>query len=238
MNTLICLFVAVGLPVWSFVLAVLVLIAMPWIAQAIQRINRTKGRFALKVFRKAGHRLPMWASLWLLDFGHLSVSGGLPGTVVGITMNAGYAGQYSRNGDNITEAKEVTSGTYTGNINFGDVVVLIPDSTGGTWAQGAAFIAGGGTFQMGGSGNTTSSFAGFAVREIKQQLTISTFGGAPSANNQLGYYAAGNPCDVLVRGTVMAGNYYAKSGNTAPVANGPVYYRVSTNGAGTFVGAL
>lgn len=153
-------------------------------------------------------------------------------------MNAGFAGAYSRNGDLIIEAKQVTGGTYTGNINFGDVVVLIPDATGGTYAQGIAFIAASGTFQMGSNGNITSSFAGFAVREVKQQLTINTFGGAQSANNQLGYYAAGNPCDVLVRGTIMANNFYAKSGNPAPVANGPVYYRISTNGAGTFVGAL
>ena len=160
----------------------------------------------------------------------------MPGTVIGTQMNAGYAGQFSDNGDNITENKPVTSGTYTGNINFGDAVVLIGDSTGGTFAQAAAFIAAGGTFAMLSSG--AALFAGFASRQVKQQLSISAFGGAQSANNQLGYYIAGNPCDVLVRGSIMAGNFYAKSGNPAPVAGGPVYFRVSVNGAGTFVGAL
>jgi hypothetical protein len=171
----------------------------------------------------------------------------MPGTTIGTQMNAGYAGSYSRNGDEIVEAKVAESGsTYntTGNpnnINFGDAVVLLsasPSVPGGTYVDAAVFIANGGTFAMNANGNVTSAFAGFAVRQVKQQLTINAFGGATSANNQLGYFAPGNPTDVIVRGSVMAGNYYAKSGNPAPVANGPVYFRVSTNGAGTFVGAL
>jgi len=171
----------------------------------------------------------------------------MPGTTIGTSMNSGFAGSYSRNGDEIVEAKTVESGsTYntTGNpnnINFGDVVVVLsasPSVPGGTYVDGAVFIANGGTFAMNANGNVTSAFAGFCVRQVKQQLTINAFGGAQSANNQLGYYAPGNPRDVLVRGTVSAANYYAKSGNSAPVANGPVYYRISTNGAGTFVGAL
>lgn len=173
------------------------------------------------------------------------VAGGMPGTTIGTSMNAGFAGSYSRNGDEIVESKQASSAstynngsTITNNINFGDVVVLVPDATGGTYVDGAVFIAGGGTFQLGANGNITSSFAGFAVRQIKQQLTINAFGGATSANAQLGYFAPGNPTDVIVRGSVMAGNFYAKTGNAAPVANGPVFYRISTNGAGTFVGAL
>jgi len=175
------------------------------------------------------------------------VSGAMPGTTIGTSMNTGFAGSFSRNGDEIVEEKVAESGTtynttaFPNNISFGDVVVLLSASTsvpGGTYVDGAAFINNGGTFAMNSNGNITSAFAGFAVRQIKQQLTINAFGGAQSANNQLGYFAPGNPCDVLVRGTVSAGNYYAKSGNPAPVPNGPVWYRISTNGAGTFVGAL
>lgn len=224
--TAFALFAAAGLPVWAFLLAVL-LVAL--LASELPRIYRNRAFYAVKLMRRTGWGWPLYLA---------PVSGAMPGTAIGITMNPGYAGQYSRNGDNITEAKLVTSGTYTGNINFGDAVVLIPDATGGTYAQAAAFIAAAGTFIMGTNGNVTSMFAGFAVREVKQQLTINTFGGATSANNTLGYYAAGNPCDVLVRGSIMAGNFFAKSGNAAPVAGGPVWLRVSTNGAGTFVGAL
>lgn len=175
------------------------------------------------------------------------VGGGLPITTIGTQMNAGYAGTFSRNGDAIIESKPAESGsTYNtvgnpNNINFGDAVVLLsasPSFPGGTYVDVVAFEANGGTVAMNANGNVTSAFAGFAVREVKQQLTISAFGGAQSDNNQLGYYAPGNPTDVLVRGTVMAGNYYAKSGNSAPVPNGPVYLRITTNGAGTFVGAL
>jgi len=175
------------------------------------------------------------------------VSGAMPGTTIGTQMNTGFAGQYSRNGDEIVEEKTVESGStynttsYPNNIYFGDAVILLsasPSEPGGTYVDVVAFAGNSGTPAMNANGNTTSAFAGFCVRQVKQQLTINAFGGAQSANNQVGYYAPGNPCDVLVRGSVSAANYYAKSGNSAPVPNGPVYLRISTNGAGTFVGAL
>jgi hypothetical protein len=174
------------------------------------------------------------------------VGGGMPGTTVGIAMNEGFAGSYSRNGDEIVEAKMVESGsTYNttlvpNNVYFGDAVMLLsasPAFAAGTYVDIVAFCQAS-TPAMGSNGAITFAFAGFAVRQVKQQLTINAFGGATSANAQLGYYAPGNPCDVIVRGTVSAANYYAKSGNAAPVPNGPVFLRYSTNGAGTFVGAL
>lgn len=159
----------------------------------------------------------------------------MPGTVVGISMNAGYAGQFSREGDCVIEAKLVTPAD-TANINFGDAVVLISNSTGGTYSQAAGYITGGGTFAMINGTTLAALFAGFAARQVKSAETFPVLGGATTS--VLGFYAPGVEADVIVRGSVMVGNYYAKSGNVAPAAGGPVYLRVSTNGAGTFVGAI
>jgi hypothetical protein len=150
-------------------------------------------------------------------------------------MNAGYAGQFSREGDCVIEAKLVKA-SDTANINFGDVVVLNGDSTGGTFSQGAGFITGGGTFAMVNATTLAAVFAGFAARQVKSAETFPILNGATSS--VLGYFAPGSEADVLVRGSIMANNFYAKSGNPAPVAGGAVWYRTSTNGAGTFVGAL
>src|SRR6266700_374067 len=98
----------------------------------------------------------------------------MPGTTVGTSMNAGYAGQFSRNGDNITEAKLVLT-TDTANIRFGDAVVLNGDATGGTFSQAIGFIAGGGTFAMTTAG--AGVFAGFAVRQVKTYLTYTVNSG-------------------------------------------------------------
>lgn len=162
----------------------------------------------------------------------------MPGTVIGITMNPGYAGQFSRNGDCVIESKLVKT-TDTASINFGDVVVLNADATGGTFSQAIGFIANGGTFAMLGAGATKPAvFAGFAARQVKSQETISTFGGASTANNQLGSFAPGVLADVLVRGSIMVSSYKAFSSNALPTAGGAVFFRTVTNGAGTAVGDL
>jgi hypothetical protein len=148
------------------------------------------------------------------------------GTAIGITLNNGYPGTYSRNGDCIIVARPVKA-TDTVNISFGDAVVLNGEypAAGGTFSDAAGFIAGGGTF-------SESVFAGIAVREV---LTMSaSYSPAPT----LGAYLPGQPCDVLERGSVIVVFSNPKGTASVPVAGGPVYLRTSTNGAGTVVGAF
>ena len=141
----------------------------------------------------------------------------MPGTVIGTSMNLGYPGTYSRNGDCVIAARLVKS-TDTNNVSFGDAVFLNGDSTGGTYSD-AAQIAG---------SITTAAFAGIAVREVKSN---ETFLPVPT----LGFYAPGAPADVLERGAVIV-PYHAFGANAVPVAGGAVYLRKATNGAGTAVG--
>lgn len=149
----------------------------------------------------------------------------MPGTVIGTTMNLGYPGTFSRNGDCVITAR-LLSAADTLNCNFGDAVVLNEDSTGGTWSGVASFVAGGGTVTMAGGG--AGAFAGIAVREVKSNETY-----IPSPT--LGFYAPGAPMDVLERGAIIV-PYHAFGANAAPKAGGKVYLRVATNGAGTAVG--
>lgn len=142
----------------------------------------------------------------------------MPGTVIGTSMNVGYPGTFSRNGDCVITPRLVKA-TDTNNINFGDAAFLNGDSTGGTYS-GILQLAGAATF---------AAFAGIAAREVKSAETF-----IPSPT--LGFYAPGSPCDVIERGAGVVVNYKAFGANPAPVAGGPVFLRIATNGAGTAIG--
>lgn len=139
------------------------------------------------------------------------------GAAIGTSMNVGFPGTFSRNGDCII-ANRLVKSTDTNNVNFGDAVFLNGDATGGTFSD-AVQLAGAATF---------AAFAGIAVREVKSAEVYSP---APT----LGFYAPGTPCDVLERGSAIV-QYHAFSSNPAPVAGGPVFLRIATNGAGTAIG--
>lgn len=139
------------------------------------------------------------------------------GTVIPvIALNQGFLGNVSRIGERVIAARQVLS-TTANPINFGDGVVLVGDSTGGTWQNIKDFIVGGGTF-------TAPKFAGVAVRNVKTSLAFTTL--STIQTPIVGQYLPGQIADVLERGSVTV-----KIGNGTPVAGGPVYVRILFNGA-------
>lgn len=100
----------------------------------------------------------------------------MPGTVIGKTLNYGYPGQISRQGDEVSRTRPVKAGTA--NINFGAPVVINDD----------------GTCQLMGTGHTAAQFAGVAMRRVKSALLY--------VEQNRGYYAAEEACDILERGSV------------------------------------
>lgn len=102
----------------------------------------------------------------------------MPGSVIGIEMNYGYPGQTSRHGDEISRTRPVKAETE--DIYFGDPVIQNGD----------------GSVQRFGADNTDKEFAGIAMRKVKSALFY------PDQN--FGFYRAGEPCDVLLRGGIMA----------------------------------
>ena len=100
----------------------------------------------------------------------------MPGTVIGKTLNFGYPGQISRNGDEISRTRPVKQGTD--NIPFGAAVVVEED----------------GTCRLVKGGDTSAKIAGIAMRRVKSAITWQ------AQNN--GEYFAGEPCDILERGAV------------------------------------
>lgn len=149
----------------------------------------------------------------------------MPGTVIGTQMNLGFPGTYSRNGDCIIEPKLVTAADATG-PNFGDPVVLIQNSTGGTYSGVPQAITAGVTPVM--TQGTNGCFAGIAVREV---LTMTSYIPSPT----LGSYLPGQACDVLVRGSVSV--QIQNPSATVVKAGGSVFLRKAT-GTGTVIGAL
>lgn len=148
----------------------------------------------------------------------------MPGTVIGTSMNLGFPGNYSRNGDCIIEPKQVTPADATG-PNFGDPVVLIQNSTGGTYSGIAQAIAASVTPVM--TQGTNGCFAGVAVREV---LTMTAYIPSPT----LGSYLPGQAADVLVRGSVSV--QIQNPSSAAVKAGGSVWVRLSA-GTGTVIGA-
>jgi hypothetical protein len=153
----------------------------------------------------------------------------MPGATVGLSMGLGYPGSYSRNGDCIIEARPVLSTDATG-PNFGDAVVLVQDSTGGTFS--AAAIAKGNGHATVMTQGANYCFAGVAVREVK---TLKSFVVQPNASATLAGYAPSEICDVLVRGTVVV--EIQNPSAAAIVAGGSVFLRMVA-GTGTVIGAF
>lgn len=124
----------------------------------------------------------------------------MTGTVIGKSLNLGYAGSISRSVDAIITNRLVKASDVA-NINFGDPVILNADNT------YSAFLAVG----------TAASFAGIAVREVKQSTDYLS---------AQGYYKPGEPCDVAERGTLTV---VCNVGT--PTSGGNVYVRITANGA-------
>lgn len=118
----------------------------------------------------------------------------MPGSVIQLTMNFGYPGSYSRMPDDIVMNKPVKSDSA--DIKFGSAVILNGDNT----------------FSAAGANLTPGNFAGIAVREVKQAITL---------NADQGSYAPLDPCDVLLRG-----NTVIKVARGTPAAGASVLYRL------------
>jgi hypothetical protein len=130
----------------------------------------------------------------------------MPGTVIGKSLNLGYAGKVSRNALNQIGARFVKS-ILDGNgdetqptIPFGFAVVLNVDNSYSKFGATGAGV----------SAPTAANFAGIAVGEVKQVLTYGT--------NDSGEYAPAQPADVLQAGSATV---FCKEGN--PTAGGKVY---------------
>lgn len=100
----------------------------------------------------------------------------MPGSVIGKSLNFGYAGNISRSADAIIDNRIVKPSDST-NISFGDPVILNGDNT----------------YSKFGATGTAANFGGIAVREVKQSTDYFA---------AQGYYKPGEPCDVATRGTL------------------------------------
>lgn len=125
----------------------------------------------------------------------------MSGGVIGKSLNFGYPGNVSRSAGAII-ANRIVNLAGAVSINFGDPVILNADNT----------------FSKFAATGTLAKFAGIAVREVKQATSY--------ANNAVGSYAPGDPCDVLEQGSATV---LCSVGT--PTAGGAVYIRTVLNGA-------
>lgn len=132
----------------------------------------------------------------------------MPGTAIGTSLGLGFAGSMSRQEDNVVRNR--ISGESSANIVFGAPVILASDNTFKNWA----------------SDSTAAVFAGIALSNVKTNQTYSY------TNNTSGYYAPGQPVDVLERGSVTV---FCKVGT--PTAGGAVYIR-TVAASGKLVGDI
>jgi hypothetical protein len=121
----------------------------------------------------------------------------MPGTAIGLSLNLGYAGSISRDQDNIVTPRIVKSDSA--DILFGEPVVLNSDNT----------------YSRFGATGTAATFAGIAIREVKQATDYYAAAGS---------YKANEVCDVLTRGSITV-----KCNAGAPTAGGKVYVRIVAN---------
>ena len=147
------------------------------------------------------------------------------GQVIPVTgPNIGFPGTISRTGERIVIAREFVqqSGSGTYNINFGDPVVQIQNTSGGYWDSVLDFV----TAATSNIGLVASQFAGVAVREVQTQLTYPA--GQTPGVLQVGYYAPNTMAEVLERGSITVTLAVG-----APNAGAQVYTRVVINSAVT-----
>lgn len=121
----------------------------------------------------------------------------MAGSVIGTSMNYGYPGTFARNGDCIIANRIVKSTSDP--IAFGEAVILNPDNTVSRF----------------GAAGTAATFDGIAVREVKQNTSYTPANGS---------YTAGQPCDVIQRGSVSVACNVG-----TPTAGGKVYVRITAN---------
>jgi hypothetical protein len=139
------------------------------------------------------------------------------GGVIPVTqLNLGFIGNVSRLGERVIAARQVLN-TTANPISFGDPVIIVADSLGGTYQNVKDFIAGAGTF-------TAAKFAGVAVRNVKTQLAYTTLSVVQTP--LIGQYLQGQMAEVLERGSITI-----KINNGTPVSQNPVYVRTVFNGA-------
>ncbi len=84
----------------------------------------------------------------------------MPIGTIGTSMNYGYPGSFARNGDCVIMPRPVKSTDSVG-PSFGDPVVLNTDNT----------------YSKFGASGTFATFAGVAVREVKQASVYTATGG-------------------------------------------------------------
>lgn len=145
------------------------------------------------------------------------------GQVVPVTgPNIGFQGTVSRFGERVIAAREYVPYTAANNLSFGDPAVLVANAVGGYWDSVADFVA----HAVGNVALVSQYFAGFAVREVKTQLTYGA--GTQPGLQQVGYYSNGQMAEVLERGS---GTILLSVG--APNAGDKLYTRVVVNSAVT-----
>ncbi|EKQ56276.1 MULTISPECIES: hypothetical protein [unclassified Clostridium] len=128
----------------------------------------------------------------------------MPGSAIGIELNLGYPGSVSRSIDTIITPRPVKSVVTEGNetqpsILFGEPVILNTDNT----------------YSRFGASGTAATFAGIAVREVKQATDY--YAGC-------GSYLPGEIMDVIERGSVTV-----KCNAGTPTSGGKVYVRTAVN---------
>lgn len=130
----------------------------------------------------------------------------MPGSAIGIELNLGYVGTISRSIDSIVTPRTlksvITSGAETQPaVVFGEPVILNTDNT----------------YTRFGATGTAATFAGIALREVKQATDY--YAGS-------GSYLPGEVMDVAERGTITV-----KCNVGTPTAGGKVYVRILVNAA-------
>lgn len=148
----------------------------------------------------------------------------MAGTVIGKSLNLGYAGKITRNGLKEVGARFVKS-ILDGNgaetlsaIPFGSPVVLNTDNTYSLFGQSGSGVA----------SPAVATFGGFAVAEVKPVYTYLT--------TSAGEYSPLQSCDVLQKGSIMV--TVKDTTANAPVAGGQVYIVTAGGTSGLAVGSL
>lgn len=145
------------------------------------------------------------------------------GQVINVTGPVnGFQGTVSRFGERVIMAREFIPYNTALNLNFGDPTVILPGvgNGGGAVTSVADAVA----HAASNIALVASAFAGFAVREVKTQLTYGA--GTQPGIQQVGYYNAGQMAEVAERanGTILLSV-------GAPLAEDQVYTRVVLNSA-------
>jgi len=150
------------------------------------------------------------------------------GKVIPVTgLLNGFPGTPSRQGVPVITSRRVLS-TAAHAVSFGEAVVAISDTTGGTFQSIRDFVATLANIPL-----LTTQFAGIAVREVKSHLTYPV--GVTPGTDVIGSYAVGAIMDALEQGTVTVLITHG-----TPGSDGAVYARVAASASltATSVGDL